>query len=66
MDAYDSDLHEPQQRLEAIDARLAQHEQATRLALIEFLLLAGLALALLVNIIPHCATLWEGLLRFLS
>lgn len=65
MDAYDPDLHEPQQRLNAIDARLAQHEQTTRLTLSVFSLLAGLALALLVNVIPHCATLLERLLRSL-
>ena len=65
MNGYDPDLHEPQQRLNAIDARPAQHEQTTRLTLSVFSLLAGLALALRVNVMPHCATLLERLLRSL-
>jgi len=65
VNGYDPDLHEPQQRLNAIDARLAQHEQTTRLTLSVFSLLAGLALALRVNVMPHCATLLERLLRSL-
>jgi hypothetical protein len=57
--------HEKQRQLAAIDARLAQHEHATRTILIFFALLAAAALAGIVNHIPHCATLVERLLRSL-
>jgi hypothetical protein len=56
------DLLEKQRQLAAIDARLAQHEHATRAILILFSLLAAAALAAIVNYIPHCATLVERLL----
>ena len=43
-----------QQRLDAIDARLARHEKVTRTTLILVVILAGLSLALLVtHLINH-------------
>jgi cell division protein FtsL len=54
MKAYD-DTHKAkherskQQRLEAIDARLARHEKVTWITLILVVILAGLSLALLVT-----------------
>jgi cell division protein FtsL len=59
MKAYDNThkaKHEQakQQRLEAIDARLARHEKVTWITLILVVILAGLSLALLVTqIINH-------------
>jgi cell division protein FtsL len=54
MKAYDNThkaKHEQakQQRLEAIDARLARHEKVTWITLILIVILAGLSLALLVT-----------------
>jgi hypothetical protein len=62
VNAYDPDLHEPQRGLDAIEARLEQHQRATRTILIVLSLLAAVALALLVNFIPACTTLAERLL----
>jgi hypothetical protein len=63
MNAYDPDLHEPQRGLDAIEARLAQHQQTTRTILLFFVVLAALALALIINYIPACATMAERLLK---
>ncbi|RDI49563.1 hypothetical protein [Microvirga subterranea] len=65
MNTYDPDLHEQHRKLDAIDARLARHQQTTRTALILFSLLVALALMLIVNHIPQCATMLETLLRSL-
>jgi hypothetical protein len=61
----DPDWHEPQRTLAAIDDRLAQHEQATRTVLTVCLLMAAVALAMILNAIPHCVTLVGQLLRSL-
>ena len=59
MKAYDNThkaKHErsKQQRLEAIDARMARHEKVTWITLILVVILAGLSLALLVtHLINH-------------
>lgn len=65
MSAYDSDLHEPQRGLDAIEARLAQHQQTTRTILLLSLVMAALALVLIVNYIPACTTMAERLLRII-
>lgn len=63
MNAYDPDLHEPQRGLDAIEARLAQHQQTTRTILLFFVVLAAGALALIINYIPACTTMAERLLK---
>lgn len=65
MHAYGPNRHEQQQWLDAIDARLAQHQQTTRTTLILLSLLAASALMLIVNSIPHYVTILERLLRSL-
>lgn len=63
MNAYDSNLHEPQPGLDAIEARLVQYQQTTRTTLLFSVILAALALALIVNYIPACTTMAERLLK---
>jgi hypothetical protein len=45
MNAYDRELQEKLQKLESIDARLAQHDKMTRFGLIWLTVLAALVLA---------------------
>jgi cell division protein FtsL len=49
MNVHSRDLHQKEQRLEAIDARLARHEKVIRITLVIVVILAGLALALLAQ-----------------
>jgi cell division protein FtsX len=62
MNAYDSNLDEKQRGFDAIEARLEQHQRTTRIILIIVSILAALALILIVNYIPACATMAERLL----
>lgn len=65
MNPYEPDLHEQHRKLDAIEARLTRHQQTIRTTLILFSLVAALALMLIVNYIPHCATMLETLIRSL-
>jgi hypothetical protein len=51
--AYDPKLHEPPLKLEAIEARLANHEKTTRLGLMWLSAIGFVALALLGYIITR-------------
>jgi cell division protein FtsX len=59
MNAYDPNLHELPRGFDAIEARLEQHQRTTRIILIIVSILAALALILIVNYIPACATMAE-------
>ena len=49
MNAYDPRLHEQQQKLEALEARMAQYEKKAHMIVIVGIVMAALALGVLFN-----------------
>ena len=65
MNAYDPRLHEQQQKLDALEARMAQYEKLARITVIVGIILAVVALGVLLN--HHLGGQWspEHLSRFI-
>ena len=57
MNAYDPRLHEQQQKLEALEARMARHERMARITVIVGIILTALALGVVFD--HHLGGQWS-------